>query len=120
MHGDPLLLSVVIQNLLGNAWKFTSKRAEAQIDIGSEVGATGETTYFVKDNGAGFDMTHAGKLFGTFERLHSHSDFSGTGIGLAIVKRVIERHGGRVWADSVENEGAVFYFTLGTVVEPGA
>lgn len=119
-HGDPLLLSVVIQNLLGNAWKFTSKRAEAQIDIGSEVGATGETTYFVKDNGAGFDMTQAGKLFGTFERLHSHSDFSGTGIGLAIVKRVIERHGGRVWADSVENEGAVFYFTLGTVVEPGA
>ena len=118
-HGDPLLLSVVIQNLLGNAWKFTSKRAEAHINIDSEVSASGETVYFVKDNGAGFDMTHAGKLFGTFERLHSQAEFSGTGVGLATVQRVIQRHGGRVWADSVENEGAVFYFTLGTVVEPG-
>ena len=119
-HGDPLLLSAVIQNLLGNAWKFTSKRAEAHIDIGSEVGASGETVYFIRDNGAGFDKVHAGRLFGTFERLHSQAEFSGTGVGLATVQRVIERHGGRVWADSVENEGAVFYFTLGTVVEPGA
>ncbi|WP_293596616.1 MULTISPECIES: ATP-binding protein [unclassified Polaromonas] len=114
-HGDPLLLSVVIQNLLGNAWKFTARRAVARINIGGELDASGETVYFVKDNGAGFDMHHAGKLFGAFERLHSHSDFLGTGLGLTIVKRVIDRHGGRVWADSVENEGATFYFTLGTV-----
>lgn len=114
-HGDPVLLLVAMNNLLGNAWKFTSKQAVARIDIGSESGADGRTIYFVKDNGAGFDMAHAEKLFGAFERLHSHSDFSGTGLGLAIVKRVIDRHGGRVWADSVENEGATFYFTLGTV-----
>ena len=119
VRGDPRLLLAVMQNLLGNAWKFTSKRAEAHINIDSEVSASGETVYFVKDNGAGFDMTHAGKLFGTFERLHSQAEFSGTGVGLATVQRVIQRHGGRVWADSVENEGAVFYFTLGTVVEPG-
>ena len=111
-HGDPRLLSVVIQNLLGNAWKFTSRRALAQIEIGSEAGETGETVYFVKDNGAGFDMAHAEKLFGTFARLHSHADFLGTGIGLATVKRVIERHGGRVWAEGKTDAGATFYFTL--------
>ncbi len=111
--GDPLLLSVVMDNLLGNAWKFTSQQVEARIDVGCEAGADGETVYFVKDNGAGFDMAYADKLFGTFQRLHSTSDFSGTGIGLATVQRIISRHGGRVWANAVEGQGAVFYFTLG-------
>ncbi|WP_293606757.1 ATP-binding protein, partial [Polaromonas sp. UBA4122] len=116
-HGDPRLLSAVLQNLLGNAWKFTSKQVLARIDIGSELGADGDTIFFVKDNGAGFDMAFAHKLFGTFQRLHSHEDFSGTGVGLATVKRVIERHGGRVWAESKLNEGATFYFTLGRTIE---
>ena len=116
-HGDPRLLSAVLQNLLGNAWKFTSKQVLARIDIGSELGADGDTIFFVKDNGAGFDMAFAHKLFGTFQRLHSHEDFSGTGVGLATVKRVIERHGGRVWAESKLNEGATFYFTLGRMIE---
>jgi PAS domain S-box-containing protein len=112
-RGDPLLLSVVMDNLVGNAWKFTSKQPLARIDVGREAGAGGETVYFVKDNGAGFDMAYANKLFGTFQRLHSPSDFSGTGIGLATVQRIISRHGGRVWAHAVEGQGAVFYFTLG-------
>jgi PAS domain S-box-containing protein len=111
-HGDPRLLSAVLQNLLGNAWKFTSRQVLARIDVGSELGADRDTIFFVKDNGAGFDMAFADKLFGTFQRLHLHEDFSGTGVGLATVKRVIERHGGRVWAESKLNEGATFYFTL--------
>ncbi len=110
--GDRRQLLVVMQNLLGNAWKFTSRRPLAHIEIGSQERVTNEIVYFVKDNGAGFDMAYAGKLFGTFERLHSPADFAGTGIGLATVKRVIDRHGGRVWAESKESEGAVFYFTL--------
>jgi light-regulated signal transduction histidine kinase (bacteriophytochrome) len=117
-HGDPRLLSAVFQNLLANAWKFSSKKPLARIDVGSELGADGDTIYFVKDNGAGFDMAFAHKLFGTFERLHSPGDFAGTGIGLATVKRVIERHGGRVWAESKINEGATFYFTLSRTIEP--
>ena len=112
-HGDPRLLSAVMRNLLGNAWKFSSKRTAAQIDVGSALGADGQTVYFVKDNGAGFDMAHAEKLFATFERLHSSTDFSGTGVGLTTVKRVIDRHGGRIWAESSVNHGASFYFTLG-------
>ena len=120
VYGDARLLSVVIHNLLGNAWKFTARQDLASIEMGSQVDATNETVYFVRDNGAGFDMAHADKLFGTFERLHSVSDFSGTGIGLATVKRVIDRHGGRVWAESKENEGATFYFTLPREVESGA
>ncbi len=116
-HGDRRLLSAVFEKLLGNAWKFTSTRALAQIDVGSEPGSDGETVFFVRDNGVGFDMTFVHKLFGTFERLHSPGEFSGAGIGLATVKRVIERHGGRVWAHSTLNEGATFYFTLGDAIE---
>jgi PAS domain S-box-containing protein len=112
VHGDPRLLSAVMHNLLGNAWKFSSRQATARIDVGSTRAAEGETVYFVKDNGAGFDMAYAQKLFSTFERLHSAAEFSGTGVGLATVKRVISRHGGRVWAESSVNEGASFYFTL--------
>ena len=112
-HADPVLLSVVMDNLVSNAWKFTSKQPSARIDIGSEAGTHGETVYFVKDNGAGFDMAHVEKLFGTFQRLHSPTDFAGTGIGLATVQRIITRHGGRVWAHAVEGQGAAFYFTLG-------
>ncbi|WP_397407069.1 ABC transporter substrate-binding protein [Polaromonas sp.] len=114
--GDPLLLSVVIQNLLGNAWKFTSLQPSARIDVGCKTGEDGEAIYFVRDNGAGFDMAYADKLFGTFQRLHSSTDYAGTGIGLATVKRVIDRHGGRVWAEAAEGQGATFYFTLGAVV----
>lgn len=111
-QGDPRLLLAVVQNLLGNAWKFTSRQAQARIEVGSQSDRGGDPIFFVKDNGAGFDMAFANKLFGTFERLHSPGDFSGTGIGLATVKRVIERHGGSVWAESKLNEGATFYFTL--------
>ncbi len=118
--GDPLLLTVVMNNLIGNAWKFTSRRETALIDVGRELGAQGETVYFVKDNGAGFDMAYVDKLFGTFQRLHSPLDFAGTGIGLATVQRIIFRHGGRVWANAVEGQGAQFYFTLGTVDGAGA
>jgi len=112
VRGDFLLLSVVMHNLLTNAWKFTAKQAHPRIEVGSEKDPEGNTFYFVRDNGAGFNMAYAGKLFGTFERLHSPSDFTGTGVGLAIVKRVIDRHGGRVWGESEEGKGAVFYFVL--------
>ncbi len=116
-RGDPRLLSAVLQNLLGNAWKFTSRRALARIEVGCKSEPDGDTVFFVRDNGAGFDMAFAHKLFGTFERLHSPGDFAGTGIGLATVKRVIDRHGGRVWAEGRLDEGAVFCFTLDQRVE---
>ena len=112
-QGDACLLSVVLQNLLGNAWKFTSRQPVARIEVGSESDFNGNTVFFVRDNGAGFDMAFTPKLFGTFERLHSPQEFSGTGIGLATVKRIIGRHGGRVWAESTPNEGASIFFTLG-------
>ncbi|MFN3652381.1 MAG: PAS domain S-box protein [Armatimonadota bacterium] len=110
--GDPRLLRVVLENLLGNAWKFTSRREEARIEFGSLSGAGGERVYFVRDNGAGFDMAYADKLFSPFQRLHSPKEFTGSGIGLATVQRVITRHGGRVWAEGSVGEGAEFYFTL--------
>jgi signal transduction histidine kinase len=109
-NGDERLMRLVIDNLLRNAWKFTRKQPEARIEFGRNNGET--SPYFVRDNGVGFDMTYAGKLFGVFQRLHSSTEFAGTGVGLAIVQRVINRHGGRVWADAKVNSGATFYFTL--------
>ncbi len=108
---DSTLARVLLENLLGNAWKFTSKTSEPRIELGLER-APGGRTFFVRDNGAGFDMAYANKLFGPFQRLHSSSDFQGTGIGLATVQRVVHRHGGRVWAEGIVHGGATFYFFL--------
>ncbi|MBI5504117.1 MAG: PAS domain S-box protein [Deltaproteobacteria bacterium] len=112
--GDPGLLRVVLENLLGNAWKFTGKCTQARIEFGRSASeSAGEgPVFFVKDNGAGFDMRFVAKLFGAFQRLHGVAEFPGTGIGLATVQRIVARHGGRVWAESAPGEGAAFYFTL--------
>lgn len=112
-EGDVRLLQIVLENLLGNAWKFTSKVAAPRIEFRA-LRAGRETHYFVRDNGAGFDAQYAGKLFQPFQRLHAESDFAGTGIGLATVHRIIDRHGGRVWAESLADNGATFFFTLGS------
>jgi len=109
-NGDERLLRVVIDNLFRNAWKFTKKQPNARIEFGRENGDS--MAYFVRDNGVGFDMQYAAKLFGVFQRLHSATEFAGSGVGLAIVQRVINRHGGKVWADAKVNTGATFYFTL--------
>jgi PAS domain S-box-containing protein len=111
-EADARLLAIVLDNLLANAWKFTSKRADARIEIGAQ-SVEGARRYFVRDNGAGFDMAYSAKLFGVFERLHPAGEYPGTGIGLATVKRIVERHGGRAWAESAVGQGATFYFTLG-------
>ena len=116
--GDKRLLRIILNNLLGNAWKFTSNEAEPRIVFGHEQN-NGETSYFVRDNGAGFDMAYVGKLFGAFQRLHTAGEFEGTGIGLATVQRIVHRHGGRVWAEGAVDEGATFYFTLPNFKETG-
>jgi light-regulated signal transduction histidine kinase (bacteriophytochrome) len=127
---DPRLIELVLSNLLGNAWKFTAKTEKARIEFGevnsllrisdfglpnkmtTEQVRQGKTVYFIRDNGAGFDMTYADKMFWPFHRLHSEKEFEGTGIGLTIVERIIRRHGGKVWAESEVGKGAVFFFTL--------
>lgn len=111
-RGDVDLVGALLQNLLMNAWKFTSKKETAHITVGSFV-KNSQRVYFVRDDGAGFDMAYAGKLFGTFQRLHKDEDFSGTGVGLATVRRIVHLHGGEVWAEGVVDAGASFYFTLG-------
>jgi signal transduction histidine kinase len=110
--GDGQLLRIAMENLLDNAWKFTSRQPEGRIEFGmSQIG--GEPTYFVRDNGAGFDMAYVDRLFGPFQRLHLASEFPGSGIGLATVQRIIHRHGGKVWAEGMVGQGATFHFTLG-------
>jgi len=115
VDGDSTLLRLVLQNLIGNAWKFSARTPQAQIEFGARDEA-GVRTYFVRDNGAGFDMRFAEKLFGLFQRFHSANEFAGTGVGLATVQKIIRRHGGRIWAEAIpspsEGHGATFYFTL--------
>jgi light-regulated signal transduction histidine kinase (bacteriophytochrome) len=108
---DRNLIQIALQNLLGNAWKYTKKKPEAKIEF-SSIQQENKTVYFIRDNGVGFDMRYVNKLFGAFQRLHSPSEFEGSGIGLATVKRIIRRHQGTIWAEGELNQGAVFYFTL--------
>jgi light-regulated signal transduction histidine kinase (bacteriophytochrome) len=116
VNADPHLMQIVLENLLGNAWKFTSKRDDGRIEFGS-ARRDSEICYFIRDNGAGFNMQYADKLFTPFQRLHSEGEFQGTGVGLATVKRIVSRHGGRVWAEAEVDKGATFYFTLGEPAE---
>lgn len=110
-RSDPRLMQVALDNLLNNSWKFTAPRSPARIEVGRTI-KDGKPAFFVRDNGVGFDMNYAGKMFGAFQRFHDAREFSGTGIGLATVQRIVHKHGGRVWADSQPGEGATFYFTL--------
>jgi signal transduction histidine kinase len=112
MQGDPTLMRVVLDNLLGNAWKYTAKRGDAEIRF-ERIEQDGRPVFVVADNGAGFDMRFADRLFGVFQRLHASSEFQGTGVGLASVRRIVRRHGGEVWAESEVGQGARFYFTAG-------
>ena len=114
--GDPRLLAVLLENLLGNAWKFTRDVTPGKIELHSEL-QDGSTVFCVRDNGAGFDMAYADKLFGVFQRLHTEREFEGTGIGLATVYRIVQRHDGRIWAHGAVSEGAAFFFTLHEGIE---
>jgi light-regulated signal transduction histidine kinase (bacteriophytochrome) len=111
-EGDERLLHVLLRNLLDNAWKYTGKKPRARIEFGEATGPDGARVWSVRDDGAGFDMRYADKLFGVFQRLHSANEFPGTGIGLATAQRVVARHGGRIWAEGAPGAGAVFSFTL--------
>ena len=106
-----MLLQIAMENLVDNAWKFTSREAMPQVEFGTIV-KEGKTACFIRDNGAGFDMTYGNKLFGAFQRLHTTFEFPGTGIGLATVRRIFNRHGGQIWAEGEGGKGATFYFTL--------
>jgi len=112
VDGDQNLLRAALENLIGNAWKYTKRHPQAKIEFGQTV-HQGKKAYFVRDDGAGFDMAFAKKLFQPFSRLHSAKEFEGTGIGLATVQRIIERHGGRIWGEGQVEKGSTFYFTLG-------
>lgn len=120
VQGDPRLLRQVMTNLLGNAWKFTALQPLARIVVARQAWADGATVFCVRDNGVGFDMAYAEKLFGAFQRLHSPREFAGTGIGLANVHRIVTRHGGRIWAESSPGQGASFYFRLGSEAQEGS
>jgi light-regulated signal transduction histidine kinase (bacteriophytochrome) len=112
--GDEGLLTILYQNLLSNAWKYTARNKDpAKIEVGMQKGEHGESVFFVSDNGVGFDMRYADKLFRPFQRLHSEEEFEGNGVGLATILRIVNRHGGTIWAESEVGKGATFYFTLG-------
>jgi signal transduction histidine kinase len=115
-NADGRLMRAALENLIGNAWKFSSRTAAPRIEVGAMRDGA-QATFFIRDNGAGFDMKYANKLFGAFQRLHGANEFQGTGIGLATVQRIVHRHGGRIWAEATPGKGAVFYFTLGLTTE---
>lgn len=119
VFGDARLLRIVMENLLRNSWKYTSHHPDARIEFGATT-FSGHNVYFVKDNGAGFDMRSAERLFQPFQRLHSTAEFPGNGVGLATVRRIIQRHGGRVWAEGAVEQGATFYFTIDNSRRPSS
>ena len=108
----------MLENLLGNAWKFTRDRPVAELEFSASRGERGVRTYVVRDNGAGFDMAYQDKLFGVFQRLHAQAEFEGNGVGLATVQRIVRRHGGRIWGEGQPGKGASFYFTLNELPRP--